>query len=370
LSVLTHAYSPRSRYARLKGIPEVEVAEKLRDVVGAVGLTEKLHTKSMALSGGMKRKLSLSCALVGGKDVSKVLFLDEPTSGMDPYSRRSTWNMLQSSREGRTIILTTHFMEEADLLGDRIAIMGTGRVLCNGTSMFLKRQQGAGYTLVLETSDSCDTNAISKLLQQHVPEFSVQSSVGKEKAYQLPMTATGSFAALFNALDAQKDSLGIVNYGMSVTTMESVFLKVITEDAEANEAARAASQTSVVSEAEGASAEVSGSVLLESTTAGRDKKSGTERCCKHMFALYVKRLHYGKRDKSSIVCNTMIPILLLLLSMWFLTSSITVDTTPPMRMDYETAFEVASTLVPVHTTVGTDPNKVAALSKVRARSKS
>ena len=109
------------------------------------------------------------------------------------------------------------YTEEADLLGDRIAIMGTGKVLCNGTSMFLKHQQGAGYTLSLETSDDCDEGGLTDLLKQvsfqwknpdflsknpdfllknvafiikqHVPEFSVQSSVGKEKAYQLPMAA-------------------------------------------------------------------------------------------------------------------------------------------------------------------------------------
>ena len=69
-------------YARLKGIPEEQVSDKLNEVVAAVGLTEKLHTKSTALSGGMKRKLSLSCALVGGKEVSKVLFLDASTDAI------------------------------------------------------------------------------------------------------------------------------------------------------------------------------------------------------------------------------------------------------------------------------------------------
>ena len=150
---------------------------------------------------------------------------------------------------------------------------------------------------------------------------------------------------------------------MSVTTMESVFLKVITEDAEANEAAKSHSQRAIAVP-ENPSSPSGEPVLLEATTAGRDKKSGTERCCKHMLALYMKRLHYGKRDKSSIVCNTMIPIMLLLLSMEFLTSAITVETTPPMRMDYANGFDVASTLVPVHTTVGTDASKVAALRKV------
>lgn len=87
----------------------------------------------------MKRKLSVGIALCGG---SRVVFLDEPTSGMDPGARRLIWDLLQQERAGRTILLTTHFMEEADLLGDRIAIMANGVVQCCGSSLFLKKMYG------------------------------------------------------------------------------------------------------------------------------------------------------------------------------------------------------------------------------------
>jgi len=73
----------------------------------AVGLTEKRNVYSQNLSGGQKRKLSVAIAFIGG---SRVVFLDEPTSGMDPYSRRFTWNVIRQHREGRVIVLTTHFM--------------------------------------------------------------------------------------------------------------------------------------------------------------------------------------------------------------------------------------------------------------------
>ena len=89
--------------------------------------------------GGMKRKVNLGIALVGG---SSVVLLDEPTSGMDPQARRYTWDLLQTEKKSRTILLTTHFMEEADILGDRIAIMARGQIQCYGTSMFLKRKLG------------------------------------------------------------------------------------------------------------------------------------------------------------------------------------------------------------------------------------
>ena len=83
----------------------------------------------------MKRKLSTGCALIGG---SAAVLLDEPSSGMDPRSRRSMWTLLAGQKTGRALVLTTHYMDEADALGDRIAIMSTGRLCCVGSPLFLK----------------------------------------------------------------------------------------------------------------------------------------------------------------------------------------------------------------------------------------
>lgn len=104
-------------------------------MINALELPDKRHAPSSTLSGGMKRKLSCAIAIIGG---SRVVILDEPTSGMDPAARRATWDLLTRFKPGRTMILSTHFLDEADLLGDRIAIMSEGRVMCAGSSMFLK----------------------------------------------------------------------------------------------------------------------------------------------------------------------------------------------------------------------------------------
>ena len=86
-------------------MPSKDVPAAVTKAIATVGLTEKVKTLSTNLSGGMKRKLSVAIALIGD---SKVVILDEPTSGMDPYSRRSTWQMLKNAREGRILIMTTH----------------------------------------------------------------------------------------------------------------------------------------------------------------------------------------------------------------------------------------------------------------------
>lgn len=99
-----------------------------------MNLLDKKSTLSKKLSCGQKRKLSLGMSLIGG---TKVVVLDEPTSGMDPQARREIWDLLLELRDERTILLTTHFMEEADCLGDRIGIMAAGRLQCLGTTAFL-----------------------------------------------------------------------------------------------------------------------------------------------------------------------------------------------------------------------------------------
>jgi len=109
-----------------------------------VDVWDHRDTVSQALSGGNKRKLSVALALVAD---SKLVLLDEPTSGMDLTARRRLWDMLKDYKQDRIIILTTHNMDEADLLGDRVGIMSGGRLVCLGTSTFLKNRYGYGYKI-------------------------------------------------------------------------------------------------------------------------------------------------------------------------------------------------------------------------------
>jgi ATP-binding cassette subfamily A (ABC1) protein 3 len=92
----------------------------------------------------MQRKLSLAIAFVGNPEL---VFLDEPSSGMDATARREIWDLIRNRRRGKIIVLTTHYMDEADVIGDRIAIMSHGRVKCCGSPNFLKQAYGCGYNL-------------------------------------------------------------------------------------------------------------------------------------------------------------------------------------------------------------------------------
>eukprot|EP00457_Paulinella_chromatophora_P000142 gb/GEZN01000142.1/.p1 GENE.gb/GEZN01000142.1/~~gb/GEZN01000142.1/.p1 ORF type:complete len:1985 (+),score=306.96 gb/GEZN01000142.1/:58-6012(+) len=212
-------------YAKLKGVELVNVENAVTEMIEQVGLTEKVHAAAGTLSGGMKRKLSIGMAFIGN---SKVVFLDEPTSGMDPYSRRSTWDLLKHARKGRVIVLTTHFMDEADYLGDRIAIMGKGRLICCGTPLFLKSHYGVGYNMTVNLRSATDatTLKLAQLVKHYVPESSVLSDSAGEIVYRLPIRSAPRFADMFDSIDSDRKSLAIDSYGVSVTTLEEVFLRV------------------------------------------------------------------------------------------------------------------------------------------------
>lgn len=123
----------------------------MQETLQKCGLVNEKHKRAGILSGGFKRKLSLGMSLMGD---SQVIYLDEPTSGLDPVSRQSIWAILENIRqENRTIILTTHFLDEAERLADRIAIMSRGQLLAIGSNDFIKKKFGEGYQLILSSEE-------------------------------------------------------------------------------------------------------------------------------------------------------------------------------------------------------------------------
>ncbi|XP_070340897.1 phospholipid-transporting ATPase ABCA3-like isoform X5 [Equus asinus] len=154
-----------------------------------------------------------------------VVILDEPSSSMDPVSRRVIWDLLQENKHNRTILLTTHYMDEAEILGDRIAIMVKGTLQCCGSSVFLKQIYGAGYHIVLEREPHCDVEKVSAMIQSHIPDATLENCTGAELSFILPKEYAHRFEALFNDLEKTQKQLGIASFGASITTMEEVFLK-------------------------------------------------------------------------------------------------------------------------------------------------
>ncbi|XP_054175505.1 phospholipid-transporting ATPase ABCA7 isoform X13 [Homo sapiens] len=245
-------------YGRLKGLSAAVVGPEQDRLLQDVGLVSKQSVQTRHLSGGMQRKLSVAIAFVGG---SQVVILDEPTAGVDPASRRGIWELLLKYREGRTLILSTHHLDEAELLGDRVAVVAGGRLCCCGSPLFLRRHLGSGYYLTLvkarlplTTNEKADTDMegsvdtrqekkngsqgsrvgtpqLLALVQHWVPGARLVEELPHELVLVLPYTGAhdGSFATLFRELDTRLAELRLTGYGISDTSLEEIFLKVVEE---------------------------------------------------------------------------------------------------------------------------------------------
>jgi ABC-type multidrug transport system ATPase subunit len=208
----------------LKSVPWDQMRTEVDKLLRDTGLEPKRHAPSRGLSGGMKRKLSIGIALAGG---SKVITLDEPTAGVDATSRRDIWQLLANYREGRTILLSTHFMDEADILSNRIAIIAEGHLTAIGCGMNLKKHFADGYMLTIVSTDAAEVKKIHAVVKTAVPLATLAGTRGCEVSYTLPFSSRGSFSTLFAQLQdsALRKRLGIDTYGLSAATMEEVFLR-------------------------------------------------------------------------------------------------------------------------------------------------
>ncbi|RIA92292.1 P-loop containing nucleoside triphosphate hydrolase protein [Glomus cerebriforme] len=225
LTVLEHCLF----YARIKGIPakkEFEVAIKALKQVRLESFKGRL---TKGLSGGEKRRLSIAISLIGDP---AVVFLDEPTTGLDPEVRRLIWNIVSEAKKDRTIVLTTHSMEEAEVLCNKIGIMAQGTLRCIGSLLRLKEVYGKGFKL----NFICKPNNVEKatkyiesLLPLNAKKLdSFTTSVSYEFESQ-----PGLIARLFKEIEQHKKVNGIDDWSLNQTSLEEVFLRIIGEaDAE------------------------------------------------------------------------------------------------------------------------------------------
>ena len=238
---------------------QVLIENMLRDT----GLKKKRKNLINTLSGGMQRKLSVAIAFVGE---ANLVILDEPTAGVDPYARRAIWDLLLKYKQGRTIILSTHHMDEAELLGDRIAIISNGKLQCCGTALFLKNALGEGNNLTLTKIQESSSNPLSNtssdddghsdengliltnFMRTYIPSVYLKEETLREYQFIIPLheRSNPNFWDLFRALEENKTKLKINSYGIHDVSLEEIFLKAaqITSEEEI-QSAKATGRTSL-----------------------------------------------------------------------------------------------------------------------------
>ena len=148
-------------FGALYGLHGATLKRRALEVLSIVGLAERAGDRPATFSGGMKRRLNIACALVHDPDV---LLLDEPTAGVDPQSRNAIFDSLEALKaQGKALVYTTHYMEEAERLADRIVVVDHGRVVASGTQAELARQLPATDTLELELAGAADPALLAAL---------------------------------------------------------------------------------------------------------------------------------------------------------------------------------------------------------------
>jgi ATP-binding cassette, subfamily A (ABC1), member 3 len=152
------------------------------------------------------------------------IILDEPTTGMDPNSRRKIWKILQEIKKKKLIILTTHSMEEADILGDKIAIMKKGKLEVTGTSIYLKNHYGIGYSLTCVLNEQCNVDELFDYITKCIPESEMKPRRGNEQTFILPYSKVELFSDFFKHFNLKE--WNVESFGLSITTLEEVFLQI------------------------------------------------------------------------------------------------------------------------------------------------
>ncbi|WVZ77360.1 hypothetical protein U9M48_025238 [Paspalum notatum var. saurae] len=211
------------RLKRLNGATLVEATEQSLKVLRIFegGVADTLVSQ---YSGGMKRRLSVAISLIGDP---KVVYLDEPSSGLDPASRQALWNAVEFAKKDRAIILTTHSMEEAEALCDRVGISADGRLRCTGTSKELKAKYGGAFVLTVTAAAGGD-EAVEQLVRSISPAAKRTYHIAGTQKFAMPKQGV-KISEVFRAMEEAKRSLNVVAWGLADTTLEDVFIKVAKE---------------------------------------------------------------------------------------------------------------------------------------------
>lgn len=223
---------------------------------------------------------------------------------MDPIARRALWNLLQREKKDRTILLSTHFMDEANVLGDRIAIMTEGELKCCGSSFFLKKRFNVGYRLVCVKENECREENVTEIVNTIIPGTEVQS-IANELIYKLPTKYTMKFRQMFEKLETKRKLLKLQGFGISLNTLEDVFLKVGSDssDDQMNNNALA------LNSEKGADIE----------TADKEAKHSIS-CCllmiSHWIAMFKKRFIFCKRNWILFLLPNLILIIFTVMSVF------------------------------------------------------
>ncbi|CAH2037508.1 unnamed protein product, partial [Iphiclides podalirius] len=294
-------------YSRLKGYSGQQVHDEVDMLISNLEMEDKRDYLASGLSGGQKRRLCVGIALCGG---ASVVLLDEPTSGMDPASRRALWDLLQKMKKGRSMILTTHFMDEADILGDRVAIMSSGKLHCVGSPYFLKQHYGVGYTLVVVKKEDFSPERCTAVINKYIPNITIKEDRGTEVTYALTNNYSYLFQDMLNDLEMNAEGIQFANYGLVATTLEDVFMSV-GSDVELNSEMDDSATATTISCGDDVLKCECGSASTECLDRRDENVRGWKLVCHHTAAIWQKLWLIYSRSWGVLTLQVLVPLLII-----------------------------------------------------------
>ena len=200
--------------------------EQINTLINKIDLKDKKDAICKTLSGGEKRKLCIALALIGD---SQLVLLDEPISGLDVIAKKALWDFLNEYKQNRIIILTTHSLDEAEYLGDRIGIMNDGDFICSGTSSYLKSKYPCGFNLNLLLNpavfnDNCKQQLYNQLIKY---EPNLEIKISSKSLFSINIQSNNkNIKEIFDIIENNKEEYGIDDFTVSSTSLEDVFIKL------------------------------------------------------------------------------------------------------------------------------------------------
>ncbi|WP_026924526.1 daunorubicin resistance protein DrrA family ABC transporter ATP-binding protein [Glycomyces arizonensis] len=212
---------------RLLGMPTRDAKARARELLAEFNLSDAADKAAKAYSGGMRRRLDLAASLVGRP---RILFLDEPTTGLDPRARGELWGLVRSLvADGTTVLLTTQYLEEADQLADDIAVIDHGTVIATGTPTQLKAKIG-GQTLRIQPEDPAQLEAVGALVAERFGDLEPLVEAG---AVTVGVNDDAIMPVL--AADLRERGIGLTEFHLGLSSLDEVFLTLTGHRAEDNE---------------------------------------------------------------------------------------------------------------------------------------
>ncbi|XP_059086217.1 retinal-specific phospholipid-transporting ATPase ABCA4-like [Tigriopus californicus] len=308
-------------YAKLKGLHDlVEVEAAIDDLIGAMNIGAAQHEPVKNLSEGNQRRVCISLAFIGG---SKVVILDEPTSGVDPIARRYIWDLITRFKHGRTILMTTHHLDEAEILSDRIAIIHKGELKIDGSLSSLKKQFGDGMHLTIAWKDHPTLrrtqNQLISVLETMFPDAINLSSKEPNERFFVPNShhvVPPKLHKFMAILEKQTKLNHVEDFKVEGTSLEDIFLHLVTGSGEHMDNQLNASHAPITNPTFPRRSGISSAFLSSGGPSHYDLRTGWPLVLGQVRGLLYKRFKHSTRDWRFLMSSLGLPTLLMILTMF------------------------------------------------------